>query len=142
MLLIENQETFQALSRTSVPEEWLCIWMEGYASEALVMLLTYMLGEEDDALAAWREQAETLIVTAPEAFRSLAWPAPSPTTTATAVNRKACTSWSCPTCMTTSETSSPTSAAPGNVRPDVTYRRLAVLGGSNLLTHLRQTTPR
>ncbi|WP_424216592.1 Wadjet anti-phage system protein JetD domain-containing protein (plasmid) [Streptomyces sp. BI20] len=117
VLLIENQETFQALSRTSVPEEWLCIWMEGYASEALVMFLTrlpdipvtawgdldppgidiiaklsaksgrtitpigmtpelyaagYMLEEEDEALAAWREQAETLTVTAPEAFRPLA----------------------------------------------------------------------
>nr|WP_239148547.1 Wadjet anti-phage system protein JetD domain-containing protein [Streptomyces anulatus] len=117
VLLIENQETFQALSRTSVPEEWLCIWMEGYASEALVMFLMrlpdipvtawgdldppgidiianlsaksgrtitpigmtpelyaagYMLEEEDEALAAWREQAEKLTVTAPEAFRPLA----------------------------------------------------------------------
>ncbi|WP_327668126.1 MULTISPECIES: Wadjet anti-phage system protein JetD domain-containing protein [unclassified Streptomyces] len=117
VLLIENQETFQALSRTSVPEEWLCIWMEGYASEALVMFLTrlpdipvtawgdldppgidiivklsaksgraitpigmtpelyaagYMLEEEDEALAAWREQAEKLNVTAPEVFRPLA----------------------------------------------------------------------
>lgn len=117
VLLIENQETFQALSRTSVPEEWLCIWMEGYASEALVMFLAclpdipvtawgdldppgidiiaklsaksgrpitpigmtpelyaagYMLEEEDEALAAWREQAEMLAVTAPAAFRPLA----------------------------------------------------------------------
>ncbi|MFG3016163.1 Wadjet anti-phage system protein JetD domain-containing protein [Streptomyces cinerochromogenes] len=117
VLLIENQETFQALSRTSVPEQWLCIWMEGYASEALVMFLTrlpdipvtawgdldppgidiiaklsaksgrtitpigmtpelyaagYMLEEEDEALTAWREQAETLAVTAPAEFRPLA----------------------------------------------------------------------
>ncbi|MGW9172955.1 Wadjet anti-phage system protein JetD domain-containing protein [Streptomyces decoyicus] len=50
VLLIENQETFQALSRTSVPEEWLCIWMEGYASEALIMFLTRL---PDIPLTAW-----------------------------------------------------------------------------------------
>ncbi|MEV0223321.1 Wadjet anti-phage system protein JetD domain-containing protein [Streptomyces sp. NPDC050704] len=50
VLLIENQETFQALSRTSVSEQWLCIWMEGYASEALVMFLTCL---PDIPLAAW-----------------------------------------------------------------------------------------
>lgn len=50
VLLIENQETFQALSRTRVSEQWLCIWMEGYASEALVMFLTRL---PDIPLTAW-----------------------------------------------------------------------------------------
>ncbi|MEU6776000.1 Wadjet anti-phage system protein JetD domain-containing protein [Streptomyces sp. NPDC046759] len=50
VLLIENQETFQALSRTSVPEQWLCIWMEGYASDALALFLSHL---PDIPLAAW-----------------------------------------------------------------------------------------
>ncbi|MFD7325673.1 Wadjet anti-phage system protein JetD domain-containing protein [Streptomyces sp. NPDC059875] len=50
VLLVENQETFQALSRTSVPEDWLCIWMEGYASDALANLLRQL---PDIPLAAW-----------------------------------------------------------------------------------------
>lgn len=50
VLLVENQETFQSLSRTSVPQEWLCIWMEGYASDALAQFLTRI---PDIPLAAW-----------------------------------------------------------------------------------------
>ncbi|MGY0489139.1 Wadjet anti-phage system protein JetD domain-containing protein [Streptomyces sp. WG-D5] len=50
VLLIENQETFQALSRTSVPEQWLCIWMEGYASDALALFLSHL---PDIPLTAW-----------------------------------------------------------------------------------------
>ncbi|UED83193.1 Wadjet anti-phage system protein JetD domain-containing protein [Streptomyces profundus] len=50
VLLVENQETFQALSRTSVPEQWLCIWMEGYASDALALFLTRL---PDIPLTAW-----------------------------------------------------------------------------------------
>lgn len=50
VLLIENQETFQALNRTSVPERWLCIWMEGYVSEALALFLSQL---PEIPLAAW-----------------------------------------------------------------------------------------
>lgn len=50
VLLVENQETFQALSRTSVSQDWLCIWMEGYASDALARFLTRI---PDIPLAAW-----------------------------------------------------------------------------------------
>ncbi|MCT9934529.1 DUF2220 domain-containing protein [Planotetraspora sp. A-T 1434] len=50
ILLIENQETFQALSRTPVHETWLCIWMEGYASDALAHFLARM---PDIPMAAW-----------------------------------------------------------------------------------------
>lgn len=50
VLLVENQETFQALSRTTVPKDWLCIWMEGYASGALAQFLTRI---PDIPLAAW-----------------------------------------------------------------------------------------
>ncbi|WP_327074083.1 DUF2220 domain-containing protein [Kitasatospora purpeofusca] len=40
VLLIENQETFEAIStRTTVPIEWLCIWTGGFASHALVHFL-------------------------------------------------------------------------------------------------------
>lgn len=40
IFLVENQETFEAVaSRTSVPKTWLCIWTEGFASEALVHFL-------------------------------------------------------------------------------------------------------
>lgn len=39
VLLIENQETFESVARTSVPETWLCIWAGGYGSDALVALL-------------------------------------------------------------------------------------------------------
>lgn len=39
VLLIENQETFEAITRTYVPETWLCIWAGGYGSDALVTLL-------------------------------------------------------------------------------------------------------
>ncbi|MBF8187833.1 hypothetical protein ITP53_19255 [Nonomuraea sp. K274] len=50
ILLIENQETFQALSRTPIHETWLCIWMEGYASDALAYFLAQM---PDIPIAAW-----------------------------------------------------------------------------------------
>ncbi|MFE4392275.1 MULTISPECIES: Wadjet anti-phage system protein JetD domain-containing protein [Streptomycetaceae] len=40
VLLIENQETFEAVSsRTTVPTEWLCIWTGGFASDALALFL-------------------------------------------------------------------------------------------------------
>jgi hypothetical protein len=52
VLLIENQETFQALSRTSVPEEWLCIWLEGYVSHALPLFLARL---PNIPLAAWAD---------------------------------------------------------------------------------------
>ncbi|MFD9551735.1 Wadjet anti-phage system protein JetD domain-containing protein [Nocardia salmonicida] len=50
ILLIENQETFQALTRTPVHEAWLCIWMEGYASDALGQFLRQM---PDIPIVAW-----------------------------------------------------------------------------------------
>lgn len=50
VLLLENQETFQVLSRTTVPEQWLCIWMEGYASDALALFLGRLL---DIPLTVW-----------------------------------------------------------------------------------------
>jgi hypothetical protein len=40
ILLIENQETFEAAHRTSIRDSWLRIWIEGFVSEALVHLFT------------------------------------------------------------------------------------------------------
>ncbi|MFD7645477.1 Wadjet anti-phage system protein JetD domain-containing protein [Kitasatospora sp. NPDC059795] len=53
VLLIENQETFEAVaSRTTVPTEWLCIWTGGFASDALALFLLRRV-PSSLPLAAW-----------------------------------------------------------------------------------------
>jgi hypothetical protein len=39
ILLIENKETFEAVGRTGISKTWLCVWMSGFGSDALVDLL-------------------------------------------------------------------------------------------------------
>ncbi|MEV7120969.1 Wadjet anti-phage system protein JetD domain-containing protein [Kitasatospora griseola] len=52
VLLIENQETFEAVGRTGVPREWLCVWMEGFVSGALAELVSRI---PDVPLVAWAD---------------------------------------------------------------------------------------
>ncbi|MEV8021303.1 Wadjet anti-phage system protein JetD domain-containing protein [Streptomyces sp. NPDC086554] len=52
ILLIENQETFEAVHRTDVRERWLRIWLEGFVSDALVRLLGAL---PDVPLAIWTD---------------------------------------------------------------------------------------
>ncbi|MET7944135.1 Wadjet anti-phage system protein JetD domain-containing protein [Streptomyces sp. NPDC005302] len=53
ILLIENQETFEAIRHhTDIPETWLRIWLEGFVSDALVDVVSAL---PDLPLAIWTD---------------------------------------------------------------------------------------
>ncbi|MFJ1754623.1 Wadjet anti-phage system protein JetD domain-containing protein [Kitasatospora sp. NPDC088134] len=52
VLLIENQETFAAIGRTTLPETWLCVWTGGFGATALAELMTAL---PDIPIAAWAD---------------------------------------------------------------------------------------
>ena len=55
VLMIENQETFEAVStRTTVPAAWLCFWTGGFASNALAHFLRVRV-PTGVPLAAWAD---------------------------------------------------------------------------------------
>jgi hypothetical protein len=51
ILLVENQENFgRVCEETSVPDRWLCVWIQGFASKGLVAFVRRLEGIR---LAAW-----------------------------------------------------------------------------------------
>jgi len=50
VLLVENADTFEKVCKVSgVPDEWLCVWGEGYSSDGMV----HLLKDLDLPVAAW-----------------------------------------------------------------------------------------